>query len=98
MAVQRVRYAETSSRTQALDWETAEINEYRKHNEHLLSGNKMTPRRALDWSEKEFKVLLDRPDLAGEEVAKILTGRSAGAIGFVLAVVCNFHLSGNMSI
>jgi len=91
------RYAEATSRTQALDWETTEINEYRKHHGHLPPGNKMTPRRALDWSEEEFRVLLDRPDLADEEVAKILIGRSTGAIGVVRAGVHNFHLSGNVS-
>jgi len=57
----------------------------------------MTPRRALDWSEEEFRVLLDRPDLADEEVAKILIGRSAGAIGVVRAGVHSFHLCGNVS-
>jgi len=91
------RYAEATSRTQALDWETAEINEYRNHHGHLPPGNKMTPRRAPDWSEEEFRVLLDRPDLADEEVAKILIGRSTGAIGVVRAGVHSFHLGGNVS-
>lgn len=91
------RYAEAASRTQTLNWEAAEINEYRNHHGHLPSGNKMTPRRAPDWSEEEFRVLLDRPDLADEEVAKILIGRSTGAIGVVRAGIHNFHLSGNVS-
>jgi hypothetical protein len=91
------RYAVVASRAQALAWETAEINEYRKHHGHVPPGNKIIPRPAPDWSEEEFKVLLDRPDLADEEVAKILMGRSAGAIGVVRAGVHNFHLSGDVS-
>jgi len=40
------RYAVATSRTQALDWKAAEINEYRNHHGHLPPGNKVTPSRA----------------------------------------------------
>lgn len=91
------RHAEASSGTQAIDWETAEINEYKSHHGHLPPGNRLTPRRAPDWSDQEFKILLDRSELLDEDVAKILTKRSAGAVGVVRAGVHNFHLGGNVS-
>ena len=92
------RYAEAMSEAQAIDLETAEITEFRKHHGHLPPGNRVAPRRAPDWNEEEFKTLLDSPDLSDQEVARILGKRSIGAIEVVRAGIHSFHVGGNTSV
>ncbi len=44
--------------------------------------------RAPDWTEDEFKVLIENPTVSDEELEKLLPRRSLGAVGVVR---CGFH-------
>ncbi len=47
--------------------------------------------RAPNWEEYEFETLVTHPKLSDEELAKLLPGRSLGAIGVVRSGIHSYH-------
>jgi hypothetical protein len=54
--------------------------------------------RAPDWTAQEFDTLLQGGQRAGEELAKVLRGRTAGAIEIVQYGIHSYHIGGGTSI
>ena len=53
--------------------------------------------RAPEWTEKEFKVLIENPEMLDSELAELLPNRTAGAVETVRSFVHSYHSGGNMS-
>ena len=47
--------------------------------------------RAPDWTEEEFEILLQHPELSDQELHELLPKRTEGAIGAVRGFVCAYH-------
>jgi len=53
--------------------------------------------REPNWSQKEFEILLQNPQLTDEELSRKLTSRTVGAIKTVRDFIHSFHTGGNVS-
>lgn len=53
--------------------------------------------RKANWSQQEFELLLQNPELTDEELSGALSTRSAGAVGAVRDFAHSYHEGGDVS-
>jgi hypothetical protein len=53
--------------------------------------------RAPDWTEEEFRALIENPKMAYDELAKVLPTRSVGAMTTVRSFLHSYHTGGDTS-
>jgi len=66
---------------------------------NILKRNYIQEEHTLvsEWTNKEFKTLLQKPKLTNEQLHNVLTSRSVGAINALCSFIHSYHIGGDIS-